>query len=211
MKQRHVKKMLRDMAEGRPVEVASRRGSMTALARLAHLAEQFGYQYADAWQPGTGTEGLRIRIVPDPRPEARARAAVNRARYPDAVNGGPRPPLDPAAVELLALRIKYDLYNELTGKQKLAIAVPVLTVMAAAIAFRFGSDRTVLLLTGAGWAALVGLAVAGARSSGRFRDQHAATLRAAGFTGVTDAHGRLRYVPPGGQLPGHGNPFTAAP
>ncbi|GAA2539600.1 MULTISPECIES: hypothetical protein [Streptomyces] len=43
----------------------------------------------------------------------------------------------------------------------------------------------------------------------RFEAKYAVRLQAAGFTPVTDQDGRLRYVPPGGRLPGHGNPFTA--
>ncbi|MET8518077.1 hypothetical protein [Streptomyces sp. NPDC005077] len=42
----------------------------------------------------------------------------------------------------------------------------------------------------------------------RYKAKYAGRLAAAGFTPVTDQSGRLRYLPPGGQLPGHGNPFA---
>ncbi|MEU2587058.1 hypothetical protein ABZ612_29815 [Streptomyces avermitilis] len=43
--------------------------------------------------------------------------------------------------------------------------------------------------------------------SRQYGAKYSAQLETAGFTPVTDQNGRLRDVPPGGQLPGHGNPF----
>ncbi|MEU7008918.1 hypothetical protein [Streptomyces sp. NPDC046332] len=45
----------------------------------------------------------------------------------------------------------------------------------------------------------------------RSLDKRTARLRAAGFTPVTDANGRLRYMPADGLLPGHGTPFVPLP
>ncbi|MFD9608644.1 hypothetical protein ACFWWS_04690 [Streptomyces sp. NPDC059083] len=52
------------------------------------------------------------------------------------------------------------------------------------------------------------LAPVGFAISRRLLVTYTARLEAAGFTPVTDENGRKRYVPPGGQLPGHGNPFA---
>ncbi|WP_175439113.1 hypothetical protein [Streptomyces vilmorinianum] len=52
------------------------------------------------------------------------------------------------------------------------------------------------------------LAPVGFAVNRRYAVKYTAQLEAAGFTPVTDRTGRLRYEPPGGQLPGHGNPFA---
>ncbi|GAA0906935.1 hypothetical protein [Streptomyces thermoalcalitolerans] len=38
--------------------------------------------------------------------------------------------------------------------------------------------------------------------------KYSSLLQAVGYTLVTDRTGRMRYVPPDGRLPGHGNPFA---
>lgn len=65
--------------------------TMRKLTRLAFIAQQFGYEYADVWQgSGPRGNGCVILIVPDPSPQARARAAQNWARYPGPA-GSARP------------------------------------------------------------------------------------------------------------------------
>lgn len=56
MSNRQVQKMFQLMASGEAVEVTSPMASVKKLARLAFVAQQFGYEYADVRQ-GVGTTG----------------------------------------------------------------------------------------------------------------------------------------------------------
>lgn len=68
MSNRQVQKMFQLMASGEAVEVASPMASVKKLARLAFVAQQFGYEYADVRQGGGHNGGLKMLIVPDPGP-----------------------------------------------------------------------------------------------------------------------------------------------
>ncbi|CAL9435047.1 hypothetical protein SUDANB58_02132 [Streptomyces sp. enrichment culture] len=50
MSRRQTRRMLRLMASGEPVQLASPMASVRKLARLAFVAQQFGYEYADVRQ-----------------------------------------------------------------------------------------------------------------------------------------------------------------
>lgn len=196
MAKRHMKKMLRRMGSGEPVSATTGLGALGSLARLAFYAEQFGYRYADAGQ-GAGPDGqkVQIRLVPDPSPQGRARAAENWARYPDAADGGALPPLDADAVALLKARISFDLANRLTEKQKIGLSVFALSLLSMGLAVKVGIG------IGAGiWAALMALLVVGVFYGRRYNARTAALLEAAGLTLVTDPMGRQRYLPPPGQI-----------
>ncbi|MEV0091603.1 hypothetical protein [Streptomyces sp. NPDC050738] len=212
MSSRYVQKMLSQMASGEPVRVVSGMGSVDKVTQLAAVAQQFGYEYANAWQGGGAQgQGYTILIVPDPSPQARERAARDRARYPDAADGGALPPLAPEAVELLEARITLDLTAGLTEKQKLIIAGVGGTVLAACVALQLGPDAESFIIGGVAWTLMMGLIPFGVRYSRRSTSRYTALLEAAGFTLAADRTGRLRHVPPGGQLPGHGNPFAGEP
>ncbi|WP_405779861.1 hypothetical protein [Streptomyces sp. NBC_00859] len=206
MSKRHIRTMLRTMESGETVKVTRSTGSVRTLARLAFIAQQFGYAYADAGLGGFKSEQLVLRLVPDPGPEARARAARNRELYPNAGDGVSLPPLVREEVDFLEARISFDITTQYTGRQRLAIGIPALTVLAAAPCLRFGVHSTVALVAGIVWAVLMALLPLGLANLRRKRAGYAARLLAAGFTPVTDMLGRLRYVPPGGQLPGRGDP-----
>ncbi|MGW5969792.1 hypothetical protein [Streptomyces sp. NPDC055186] len=209
MGKRQVRKMLRQMEDGEPVQVTSSMASMKKLARLAFFAQQFGYEYAEVRQGGGPQgNGLVMLIVPDLDPQAGARAARNRARYPHAGGGGELPPLVPAAVELLKARIAFDLATRFTEKQLTVLAGVGFTGLAVSIALELGADATALTVAGIAWAVLMALVPLGLVVNRRYRARQADLLRAAGFTPVTERSGRVRYVPPGGRLPGHGNPFA---
>lgn len=184
-------------------------GSMKKFTRLAFIAEQFGYEYADIGQGGgPDGNGYVMLIVPDPSPQARARAAQNWARYPDASDGGPLPTLVPDEVELLKARITFDITAKFTDKQRVLLAAAGAVPLALLVGFEIGTGTTAVVLTGIVWAAVMALVPLGLVVNRRYRAKYAALLQAAGYTEVTDPNGRLRYVPPDGQLPGHGNPFT---
>ncbi|MDX2679349.1 hypothetical protein [Streptomyces soliscabiei] len=180
--------------------------TMNGLARLAFVAEQFGYEYADLLQ--TEDNKFALFIVPDPNPRARERAARNRERYPDAGDGVSLPPAVPEEIELLKARMMVDLGSQFTDKLRMALAVFVFTAFAAAIGFRLRAETVAVVIVGIVWAVLMGLLPVALGYSRQHRAGYAARLQAAGFTPVTDRNGRLRYVPPGRQLPGHGNPFA---
>lgn len=208
MSKKHVRTMMRAMAAGETVTITRSTGSIRGLARLAFLAEQFGYAYAGAGLGGFQGEETVLKLVPDPRPEARVRAARNRKLYPNADDGVSLPPLVREEVEFLEARISFDFTTQFTGRQRVAIAVPLLTALAAAPCLRFGVHSTVALVSGIVWAALMALIPLALAHLRRKRDQYAAQLRVAGFTPATDMLGRQRYVPPGGPLPAPGNPST---
>ncbi|MER6621478.1 hypothetical protein [Streptomyces sp. NPDC000931] len=209
MGERRVRRMLRQMESGEPVRVVSSMGSMKKLARLASFAQQFGYEYADIRQGGGAQgKGLVMLLVPDPRPAARERAARNRARYPKAADGGELPRPAPEEIELLKARIGYDLATWYTEKQRVAVAGSAFTLLALAVAVKVGAHTTGLVVVGTAWAALMALLPVGATANRRYREKQTAVLRAAGLTPVTEPGGRVRYVPPGGRLPGHGNPLA---
>lgn len=184
-------------------------GSMKKFTRLAFIAEQFGYEYADIWQGGgPDGNGYVMLIVPDPSPQARVRAAQNWARYPDASDGGPLPTLVPDEVELLKARITFDITAKFTDKQRVLLAAAGAVPLALLVGFEIGTGTTAVVLTGIVWAAVMALVPLGLAVNRRYRAKYVALLQAAGYTAVTDPNGRLRYVPPDGQLPGHGNPFA---
>ncbi|MFJ4283686.1 hypothetical protein [Streptomyces massasporeus] len=209
MSDKHVRKMLRRMESGEPVEVAPSMATMKRLTRLAFIAQQFGYEYADVRQGGGAQgDGYVLLIVPDPSPEARARAERNRAAYPDAGEGGALPPLDPGAIELLKARITFDITAKYTDRQRILLAGVGAVPLAVMAGFGLGSGITAVVVTVAVWAAVMALLPVGLAFNRRYRARYAALLEAAGFTSVSDQAGRLRYVPPGGQFPGQGNPFA---
>ncbi|WP_328639808.1 hypothetical protein [Streptomyces canus] len=181
--------------------------SWKRLARLAFIAEQFGYEYADLQM--TNDNKFALFIVPDLSPEGRQRAAQNRARYPDAGEGVALPPVVPEAIDLFKARMVVDTGSQHSDKLRMGIMIFFLTMSAAAICFRLRADTDAVVIVGIVWAALMALLPPLLVYSRRYRAQYATQLQAAGFTPVTDRNGRLRYVPPGGQLPGHGNPFAA--
>ncbi|MFB8404981.1 hypothetical protein [Streptomyces sp. NPDC055912] len=73
------RKMLRLLAGGEPVALGAGSASFKKLARLAFLAEQFGYEYADLRRKD---RGFTLHLEPDLRPRAQELAAENRRRYP---------------------------------------------------------------------------------------------------------------------------------
>ncbi|MGI3230303.1 hypothetical protein ACRJ4B_48075 [Streptomyces sp. GTA36] len=216
MSNRQVQKMFQLMASGEAVEVASPMASVKKLARLAFVAQQFGYEYADVRQGGGHNGGLKMLIVPDPGPQARQRAAQNWAQFPQAASGGPLPPLVPDALELLKARINFDLTGKSAEKRMLYGALGG-TVGCVVLALRTGGDGVAFAGSAVVWVLLVGVLGIGFAVTRKRNAKFAARLRAAGFTPVTDQAGRVRYLPQGAQapgyanpLPGHTNPFAGA-
>ncbi|MFH0518747.1 hypothetical protein ACHBTE_16445 [Streptomyces sp. M41] len=210
MSKRQVQKMLRLMASGEPVELTSAMASVKKLARLAFVAQQFGYEYMDVRQSGGRNNALVMLIVPDPSPQARARAAQNWAQFPNAGDGVSVPPLVPDAFELLKARINFDLTGK-NAEKRMWWAAGGITLGFVIAVVKAGGDADAVLFGGLGWAGLLALLGIGLVVTRKRNAKFAGRLQAAGFTPITDETGRVRYLPPGGHLPGHGNPFAAGP
>ena len=215
MSKRQVQKMLRLMAGGGPVELTSPMASVKKLATLAFIAQQFGYEYVDVRQSGSRNNALVMMIAPDPSPQARARAGQNWAQYPNAHDGVSVPPLVPDAFELLKARINFDL----TGKhaeKRMGYAAIGLTVGAGILGVRLGADAGAWVAAFLSWAFFMAIVGVGFVVNRKRNVKFAARLQAAGFMPITDGSGRVRYLPPGAQMPGgpmpgQGNPFAAGP
>lgn len=194
MSDRQVRAMLSTMAQGAPVEVTNTWSSVSKLARLAHLAEQFGYQYADARYVSRGTQLL---LVPDPLPQAQQRAQHTWAQFPQAATGGPVPPLPAQGPELLKAQVNFDLTGRHNEKRRLLAAIPI-TVIVLLRLLRDGADAAVFWIPF--WLLLLVAAGGGVLYSRTRHEKFGAQLAAAGFVQVPDASGRLHYVPPGSSL-----------
>ncbi|MGW0732027.1 hypothetical protein [Streptomyces sp. NPDC002851] len=194
---RQVREMMTVMAQGAPVEVSLWAATMGKLARLAHLAEQFGYQYVDVQYASGNT--LKLLLAPDPSPQAQQLAQQSWAQYPQAGAGGQLPPLPGQAPELMKTRITYDLYGRHNEKRRL-MAVPLLTVLVLFWILRDGEDSWMFWVPV--WVLMMAIAGGGILWT---RKKHAACeaqLRAAGFVPMQDPTGRVHYAPPGGQFMG---------
>ncbi|WMD09069.1 hypothetical protein [Streptomyces sp. FXY-T5] len=210
MSKRQMQKMLRLMASGEPVELTSPMASVKKLARLAFVAQQFGYEYADVRQSSGRNGALTMLILPDPSPQARARAGQNWAQYPDAADGVSLPPLVPDAFELLKARINFDLTGK-NAEKRMGYGALGVTVGCVILAFRFGGRSTDFVAAGVVWLLLMAVFGIGLVVTRKRNAKFAARLRAAGFAPMQDENGRLRYLPPGAQQPGQGNPFAGGP
>ncbi|MER6137455.1 hypothetical protein [Streptomyces sp. NPDC001815] len=218
MSKRDIRKLFRLMAGGGAIEFSSSMASLKKLTRLAFVAQQFGYEYADVRQGGRGQgSALTMLLVPDPSPRAQQRAAQNWAQFPQAPGGGPLPPFVPDALELLKARINFDLTGK-SAEKRMAWGAVGFTVGCVILALRTGGDGIAFAVSGVFWVVLMGVLGLGLVVTRKRNAKFAARLQAAGFTPVTDETGRVRYLPqglqmPGGQLPGsapgQGNPFGA--
>ncbi|GAB2797910.1 hypothetical protein [Streptomyces daliensis] len=217
MSSRQISKMLQQIATQDDVTVVSRMSSVKKLARLALIAEQFGFQYGDAAQTGAQNGSTAMLLHRDPSPAAQQRAAANMARFPQAGNGGDLPGMQPGGklkplpeaadhLELLKARINFDLTGKSAEKRMLAGAAG-LTVMMVLGLVRDALQDDALVYGVIGYVLLMLLLGAGFLWTRQRNANFAARLEAAGFARVRDENGRSRYLPPGAQLPGHANPF----
>ncbi|WP_225628682.1 hypothetical protein [Streptomyces werraensis] len=206
MGKRQTQKMLRLMAGGEPVELTSPMASVKKLARLAFVAQQFGYEYADVRQGGGNNSQLKMLIVPDPSPQAQARAAQNWAQYPNAHDGVSLPPLVPDAVELLKARINFDLTGK-SAEKRIGYGALGVSIGAVIIAYRLGGTSDDFVVAAVIWLALMAILGIGFVVTRKRNAKFAARLQAAGFAPVTDGTGRVRYLPPGSGTPYGGGPY----
>ncbi|WP_329410480.1 hypothetical protein OG802_13735 [Streptomyces sp. NBC_00704] len=195
MSKRQVRSMLRSVAGGGPVELTSPMASVKKLARLACVAQQFGYEYVDVRHGGSRNSALKMLIVPDPSPQARARAAQNWARYPNAHDGVSVPPPAPDAFALLKTRITFDLTGR-SAERRMGYGVLGGTAGCAILGLRLGGTSDDFVVSFVVWVALMAVCGIGFVVNRRRHAGAAARLRAAGFVAVTDADGQARYLTP---------------
>lgn len=211
MSKRQVQKMLRLMAGGETVELTSPMASVRKLARLAFIAQQFGYEYADVRQSPGRNGALIMLLAPDPSPQARARAAQNWAQYPNAGDGVSVPPLIPDAFELLKARINFDLTGK-SAERRMRYGALGVTIGSVLLGFRLGGETADFVGAAVAWVIFMAIFGIGLLVTRKRNARFAALLQAAGFTPVSEVTGRVRYLPPGAQVPGQqGNPFAAGP
>ncbi|MFK0104722.1 hypothetical protein [Streptomyces sp. NPDC091217] len=200
MSTRQVRKMFQLMASGEPVELTNAWSSVKKLARLAFVAQQFGYEYADARHTGSRNNVLKMLIVPDHSPQGRARAAQNWAQYPNAADGVSLPPLVPDAVELLKARIQFDLTGR-NAERRMLFGAGGITLGLVLAAARAGGSIGVFFVAGVVWAVLMAVMGLGFFVTRGRNAKFAQRLQAAGFMPVTGEGGRVRYLPPGTPMP----------
>ncbi|MFF7476342.1 hypothetical protein [Streptomyces sp. NPDC008092] len=200
MSARQVRKMFQLMASGEPVELTNAWASVKKLARLAFVAQQFGYEYADARHTGSRNNVLKLLIVPDHSPQGRARAAQNWAQYPNAADGVSLPPLVPDAVELLKARIQFDLTGK-NAEKRMLLGAGGLTLGLVLAAARAGGSAGAFVVSGVVWVLLMAVMGLGFFVTRGRNAKFAQRLRAAGFVPVTGEGGRVRYLPPGTPMP----------
>ncbi|MFD9585648.1 hypothetical protein ACFWBM_13280 [Streptomyces sp. NPDC059980] len=211
MGKRQVRQMFRLMASGEPVQLTSPMASVKKLSRLAFMAQQFGYEYADVRQGSGRNNALTMLIVPDLAPQAQARAAQNWAQYPKAGDGVSLPPVVPDALELLKARINFDLTGK-NAEKRMRYGFVGLTVACVVLGVRTGGDSVAWTVAGVLWAVLMVVLGIGIVVTRKRNAKFAARLQAAGFAPVTEEGGRVRYLPPtagyGGYAGygGHGGP-----
>ncbi len=181
MSKRQTQKMLQLMASGEPVELTSPMASVKKLARLAFVAQQFGYEYADVRQGGGNNSQLKMLIVPAPSPQAQARAAQNWAQYPNAHDGVSVPPLVPDAFELLKARINFDLTGK-SAEKRMGYGAIGVSVGAVIIAYRLGGTSDDFVIAAIIWLALMAILGVGFVVTRKRNAKFAARLQAAGFT-----------------------------
>ncbi|WP_369389571.1 hypothetical protein AB5J72_19525 [Streptomyces sp. CG1] len=210
MSKRQIRKMLGLIARGEPVELTIAWASVKKAARLAFVAQQFGYEYADARYTGSRNNVLKLLVVPDPSPQARNRAAQNWAQYPNAADGESLPPVVPDAFELLKARIQFDLTGK-SAEKRMLLAVGGLTIGLVLFVVRNGGGVGPLFVAGVVWLIIMAVLGIGFVVTRGRNAKFATRLQAAGFAPVTDETGRVRYLPPGAQVPGVGAGAQAGP
>ncbi len=210
MSKRQTQKMLRLMASGEPVELTSPMASVKKLARLAFVAQQFGYEYADVRQGGGNNSQLKMLIVPDPSPQAQARAAQNWAQYPNAATGCPcrRSCRTPSNCSRRASTSTSPARAPRSGWATARSSPPRSVIMA----YRMGGTSDDFVIAGIIWLFLMAVIAIGFVVTRKRNAKFAARLQAAGFLPVTDETGRVRYLPPGAGTPyGQPGPYGAQP
>ncbi|MDN3293170.1 hypothetical protein QWM81_03725 [Streptomyces ficellus] len=211
---RQISALLKQIATQDVAVVTSQFFHASRAATLAHVAEYYGFEYAEACREGHNMQTLSVYLTRDPSPAAREREAATIAAHPRAGNGGTAPGLQPGtlkptaeaeeAVARLTDLITFDVRTQMAGARRMGVAwagVAVMVVTLLIVGMYVGAI--------AGGAALAAFLAGAVKFSDMRRERIGRRLEEAGFVPVVDEAGRRRFVRPGRQLPGHANPFAS--
>ncbi|MEU6660599.1 hypothetical protein [Streptomyces sp. NPDC046821] len=200
MADRQLVQLFEHMRAGMPFEFTTKMSMMKRLATLVSTAELFGYQYVGAVQE---TFSIKLRFIPDPSPEAQARAAQYWPYAPQV------PGVPPQVLEVNKKRVLFDLSGKAALMKRLPVIVVVLllwslrsfTFADGSLALAIGYVCFMVVLAGIG----VVINLLRHKKAGEY-------LQAAGFVRYEPAPGQVVLLPPGtqpqqqygGQAPGYG-------
>ncbi|MFI5818439.1 hypothetical protein ACIA8I_04655 [Streptomyces rishiriensis] len=198
---RHITALMRQIATRNAIELVHPFAEFQTFGALAYIAECYGFRYESVRLVGKHRI-LHVRLVRDPDPSARQRAAANSAAFPDPGPGRPVPgmylgsltpvPEAQADVELITALIRHDAFAAAANRKQLQFigwGSGVLFLLMAALT---GVYAVLLPL-----AVLMPAFVLGAlRVNTMRRAKLARQLTAAGCTPVRDGAGVERYVRP---------------
>ncbi|MFC9617355.1 hypothetical protein [Streptomyces sp. NPDC056938] len=187
MADRQTVQLFDHMHRGMPFEFTTKMSMMKRLATLVSTAELFGYQYAGVRQE---VFSIKLRFMPDPSPQAQARAAQYWPYAPQM------PGIPPQMLELNKKRVLFDL----TGKAALLKRLPVVGVVLFMALLRslsfLGDSKGLALGYLCGMVVLVGVGV----WVNFLRHKKAGVyLQTAGFVRHEPSPGQVFYLPPGSQ------------
>ncbi|MFE0514192.1 hypothetical protein [Streptomyces sp. NPDC058964] len=199
--ERHLDSLVRQLATQQQVDLVHPLAELKTSSALVYVAECFGFRYAGVRLVGR-YKVLHVRLVRDPEPWARQRAATNAATFTQVGAGGPVPgmylnsltpvPEAEADVDLIRILITYDGLVE-TGNRKQLLTM----------GWGFGALFLLLAVVTGVYAVLLPLAVlmpafmlGALRVNTARRAKLARRLTEAGCTPVRDEAGRERYVRP---------------
>ncbi|MEU5766004.1 hypothetical protein ABZ782_08810 [Streptomyces asoensis] len=198
---RHITALMRQAATGDTIELVHPFAEAETFGALVYIAECYGFRYESVRLVGKHRV-LHVRLVRDPAPWARQRAAANSAAFPDPGPGRPVPgmylgsltPVPEAQpdVDVITALIRHDALGEAADRRKLLTIGWGAAALFGLMAPLTGQYAVLLPL-----AVVMPLMMLGAlRVNAARRAKLARRLTAAGCTPVRDTAGRERFVRP---------------
>lgn len=198
---RHLESLMRQITTRNAIELIHPFAEWQTFGTLAYVAECYGFRYESVSLVGK-QRTVHVRLVRDPSPAARQRAAANTAAFPAPGPGRPVPGMQPgsltpvpetqADVDLLTTLIRYEALKAAANRAQLLTIAWGSAALFLVLAVLTGKYAVLLPL-----AVLTPLGMLGAlRVNTARREKLAARLTAAGCTPVRDEEGRERYVRP---------------
>ncbi|MFD7134973.1 hypothetical protein [Streptomyces sp. NPDC059894] len=198
---RHLDSLMRRLATHDDIELIHPFAEWRTFGALAYVAECHGFRYEGVRLVGR-QRIVHVRLVRDPGPWARERAAATAAAFPGAGPGRPAPGMRPgsltplpeaqADVDLVTALIRYEALETAVDRTQLLTLGWGSAALFLLLAVLTGKYAVLLPL-----AVLAPLGMLGAlRLNASRRAKLARYLTAAGCMPVRNGHGRERYVRP---------------
>ncbi|MGW0942030.1 hypothetical protein ACWD4O_05660 [Streptomyces sp. NPDC002623] len=198
---RHVTSLMRQITTRNDIELVHPFAEWETFGALAYIAECYGFRYESVRLVGK-QRIVHVRLVRDPEPWARQRAAANSAAFPDPGPGRPVPgmylgsltpvPEAKADVDLTTGLIRYDALGAAANRTQLLAIGGGSAVLFLLLALLTGQYVVLLPL-----AVLMPLFMLGAlQVNASRRAKLAQRLTAAGCAQARDESGRERFVRP---------------